>query len=139
MAVTVATIAFCRWWLSAKTLGPANAWGNIGVGLACAVCVLFDVEIGLGTFAPAFFAYFAVLSVGWGLLALKLGRDPATARPLRLTGDILAWIALVGFALLGLFAADSRESGALVTLLLFVVVTAVVATPGIRSDLRGGR
>jgi len=137
--MAIATIIFNRWWRSAKTLGPTNALANIGVGIACALCVVFNVRIGLGTFAPAFFAYFAVLSIGWGLLALKLGRDLATARPLRLTGDILAWIALIGFTLLGLFAADSRETGALVTLLIFIVVTVIVAIPGVRSELRGGR
>lgn len=137
--MTIASVAFERWWRSAKTLGPANAWANIGVGLACALCVVFDVRIGLGSFAPAFLAYFAVLSVVWGLVALRFGGDPKTARPLRLTGDILAWIALVGFSLLGLFSAETRETGALVTLLVFTVVTVVVASPGIRSDLRGGR
>ena len=102
------------------------------------MCAVADLRVGLGTFAPAFFAYFAVLSAGWGILALRLGADPSTAQPLRLTGDILAWIALIGFTVLGLFAADTTETGSLVTLTIFIVVTTAVAAPGLWSEYRGG-
>lgn len=132
----VAVVAFSRWWDSDKMLGPAIAWANILVGLASAICAALDIKIGLGTFARPFFAYFAVLSVGWGLLALRLGRAPRTARPLRLGGDILAWLALIGFSLLGLFAADEAETGPLVTLAIFVVITTAVAARGIWADVR---
>jgi len=134
----ILSIAFNRWWNSSKTLGPVNAGANIAVGLACAMCALADLRLGLGRFAPTFFSYFAVLSTGWGILALRIGADPSTARPLRLTGDILAWIALIGFTVLGLFAADTTETGPLVTLAIFIVVTTTVAAPGLWSEYRGG-
>ncbi len=134
--MTLFSIAFSRWWSNPKTLDPNTAWANIGVGIACAVCAVFDLDLGLGSYARPFFAYFAVLSTTWGVLALRLGPDPTTARPLRLAGDIAAWLALIGFSVLGMFAADDVESGPLLTLGVFVVVTAGVAAPGMLRDYR---
>lgn len=128
---------FDRWWRRPKPLSARTARANILVGVACLVLAALDVRLGLGSYGRWLLALpFGLLPLGWGLAALRFGGRTATARPLRLAGDLLLWFGMVVFALLGLFAADEAETGPLLTLVVFAVVTLAVALAGLRRDRR---
>lgn len=122
-----------RWWQSDRLLGRQLAVANLAVGVACLAAAALDWRLGLGTYARPFLATMGVIFVGWGLLAGRFGAVPMWSRRIRLAGDLAFWAALVVFTVLGLVAAPTRETGPLVTLLIFLVIAAV---NGVRS-LRG--
>jgi hypothetical protein len=127
---------FDRWWRSPKLLSARAARANILIGGACLVLAALDVRLGLGSYGRWLLALpFGLLPLGWGLTALRFGDRAATARPLRLAGDLLLWFGMVVIALLGLFAAGG-ETGPLVTLVAFVVGTAIGAAVNARRERR---
>ena len=107
-----------RWWRRRDLISPRNGWINLAIGGGCAVCVLLGSDLGLGTVGRWYLGYFAVVLLAWGVLAVRLGRVADAARPLRIGGDILGWIGLIGFAVVGLLL-DPSEYPALITLAAF--------------------
>jgi hypothetical protein len=128
------------WWRSEKHLSTRNAWFNIVVGIACLICVVVDLRLGLGALGRWYLGYFALVCCLWGLIALRWGRDRSVARPLRLAGDLAAWAGLAGFAVFGLLL-EPAEFAALWTLLAFIAITifgAIInrrSTPGMARNL----
>lgn len=121
------------WWDTEKPITPRDATANLLVGIACAVCVLLDWRLGLGTYGRWYLGAFAALCIPWGVLALRIGMDSARARPLRHAGDIVAWVILVGFALLAWLNLEPAEFAPTWTLAAFVVATAVRAFAALRK------
>ncbi len=122
------------WWESHRRLGRVYALANIAVGAVFLVVALLDVELGLGHYARWLLALpFGLVPLHCGLLAFRYGNDPGTARPLRLAGDIGLWSLMALFTVLALLR-DDPEYGPLVTLLAFVVVTAVGAVMNARKE-----
>ncbi|HEV2528448.1 MAG TPA: hypothetical protein VGT61_08385 [Thermomicrobiales bacterium] len=115
------------WWESVRTMGRGYALVNIVVGTVCIGLALLDIRLGLGTYGRWLLALpFGAVPLIWGLVALRLGGDPATARPLRIVGDIALWSLTTLFTVLAL-ALDSPETGPLITLIAIALVTIVGA------------
>lgn len=116
-----------RWWRSDKRLGRVYAIVNLVVGAVFVAVAILDIDLGLGTYARWLFALpFGLVPLLCGLLAFRFGDEPATARPLRLAGDIALWSLMILFTVLAL-ALDEREYGPLLTLLAFLAVTVIGA------------
>lgn len=124
-----------NWWSNDKLITRRNALFNIATGVALVASLAFGWTLGLGSLATPYLAYFAVLSLTWGLLALRFGDDPRIARPLRLAGDIVAWIGFIGFAAWGAFLLDPPEYAAASTLLIAAIITVI----GYLANRRGGK
>ncbi len=115
------------WWESDKTLGRPYAIANIAIGVACLILAALDIRLGLGTYGRWLLALpFGLVPLLWGVIALRFGDDPATARPLRIAGDIALWSLTLVFTILAL-ALDPAETGPLITLVAIALVTVVGA------------
>ena len=115
------------WWRSGKRLGQTYALVNLVVGAVFVAVAILDIDLGLGTYARWLFALpFGLVPLVCGLLAFRFGDDPATARPLRLSGDIALWSLMMLFTVLAL-TLDEPEYGPLFTLLAFLAVTLIGA------------
>jgi len=121
-----------RWWGRRDPVPARSGRVNAAIGAACGACALLDVRLGLESLGRWYLGYFAVVLIGWGMLAVRMGREAAVARPLRLAGDLLGWAGLVGFAAIGL-SLDPPEYPALVTVIGFGLAVAVTAVIGRRS------
>lgn len=112
-----------RWWTERRPLGPVYAWTNVVVGAVFLVVAALGWDLGLGTYARELFALpFGLVPLACGLLAFRVGDDPARARLIRVGGDLGLWVPLVVLTVLAL-ALDDAEFGPLFTLLAFLVVT----------------
>ena len=121
-----------RWWSRRDPVPTRSGWVNAGIGAACGACALLDFRLGLESLGRWYLGYFAVMLIGWGVAAVRLGREAAVARPLRLAGDILGWIGLIGFAVIGLLLSPA-EYAALITVVGFAAAVVVIAVVGRRS------
>lgn len=117
------------WWDRDRPITARDGWGNVAIGVACGLCAVLDLRLGLESLGRWYLGYFAVVLVAWGALAVRLGRDAAVRRPLRLTGDVLGWVGLVGFAIAGLLL-EPAEYPALITLVGFALVVVLIAVVG---------
>lgn len=122
------------WWRRRDPVSARSGAVNAAIGAACGLCALLDIRLGLGSVGRWYLGYFAVVLVGWGAVAVRLGREGAAARPLRLAGDLLGWAGLIGFAAVGLLL-DPPEYPALITLVGFAAAVVAVAVVG---RARGG-
>ena len=114
------------WWVRDRVVSARDGWANVAIGVACGLCALLDVRLGLESLGRWYLGYFAVVLVGWGLVAARRGRKPGVRRPLRLAGDVLGWVGLIGFAVVGLLL-DPPEYPALITVVGFAVAAAIIA------------
>lgn len=121
-----------RWWRRRDPVPARSGRVNAAIGAVCGVCALLDVRLGLESLGRWYLGYFAVVLIGWGVVAVRLGREAAVARPLRLAGDLLGWAGLVGFAVIGLLL-DPREYPALITVVGFAAAVVVLAVVGRRA------
>ena len=114
-----------NWWSSERPLGRTYALVNIVVGAVFLVMAALDIDLGLGSYARWLFVLpFGGIPLVCGLLALRFGADGRTARPIRLAGDIGLWSLMTLFSALALLR-DDPEYGPILTLLAFLVVTAI--------------
>lgn len=120
------------WWRRRAPISPRNGRINAAIGAACGLCALLDIRLGLESLGRWYPGYFAVVLIGWGLLAVRFGHDAELARPLRLAGDALGWAGMVGFAAIGLLL-DPPEYPALITLIGFTAAVAGIAMVGRRA------
>ena len=121
-----------NWWTRRDPVPARSGWVNAGIGATCGACALLDVRLGLESLGRWYLGYFAVVLIGWGVAAVRLGREAAVARPLRLAGDGLGWIGLIGFAAIGL-SLDPPEYPALVTVIGFGLAVVMIAVVGRRT------
>ncbi len=121
------------WWGRDRAVTARDGWGNVVIGVACGLCAVLDIRLGLESLGRWYLGYFAVVLAAWGALAVRLGRDAADGRPLRLAGDVIGWAGMIGFAVIGLLL-DPAEYPALITLVGFAVVVAVMTLVGRRRS-----
>lgn len=114
------------WWGRDRVVTARDGWANVAIGVACGLCALLDIRLGLESLGRWYLGYFAVVLVGWGLVAARLGREPGVRRPLRLAGDVLGWAGMIGFAVIGLLLAPP-EYPALITVVGFAAAVAGIA------------
>ena len=129
------TRAVRGWWTRWNPISARNGWINVAIGAACGVCALLDIRLGLESLGRWYLGYFAVILIAWGVLAVQVGRGAGVARPLRLTGDILGWAGLIGFAVIGVLL-DPPEYPALITLAGFALAVGVMTAMGRRHTMR---
>jgi hypothetical protein len=128
------TRAFESWWTSTKTLGRGYALANIAIGLVCITLALADIRLGLGTYGRWLLGVpFGLVPLVWGVVALRVGTEPAAARALRIAGDVLLWVLTGVFTVLALLR-DDPEFGPLITLVAIAAVTVVAALVNARRD-----
>ena len=120
-----------RWWRRRDPVPARSGRVNAAIGAVCGVCALLDVRLGLESLGRWYLGYFAVVLIGWGVAAVRLGREASVARPLRLAGDILGWVGLIGFAVMGLLL-NPAEYPALITVVGFAAAVVMIAVVGRR-------